>query len=84
MSGRVSKSVSHRKSAERFSLAAYVADFGIDVMPCSRCYKRKIPCRMSDGRSSRCVACIQAKVSCSGTSVANPREFACVFLLFLV
>ncbi len=72
MSSRVTKSRS-RKVSERSVLAAYVAEGGVISMPCSRCFRLQIACKISD-QSSRCAACIESGRSCDGTSVASFRE----------
>lgn len=88
MSGRVAKSRS-RKVDERSLLALYVSDLGAETMPCSRCFRLSIPCKVSD-QSSRCAGCIAAARPCDGSSVASFRKGSflrfsefCVFSDFL-
>ncbi|KAH0526272.1 hypothetical protein TsFJ059_009618 [Trichoderma semiorbis] len=42
-------------------------------MPCTRCYRAKLPCIMS-GASSRCGNCVKARKSCDGVLVASSLE----------
>lgn len=63
-----------RKKRENFSLAKRVLVSGIVAdMPCTRCYRLKLPCVISEA-SSRCGSCVKAKKSCDGVLVASTRE----------
>jgi hypothetical protein len=63
-----------RKRREAFSLAKRVLGAGIAAdMPCTRCYRSKLTCVMSDA-SGRCANCVRLKKSCDGIVVAESRE----------
>ncbi|KAL6790273.1 hypothetical protein GGI42DRAFT_337088 [Trichoderma sp. SZMC 28013] len=42
-------------------------------MPCTCCYRAKLPCVMS-GASSRCGNCVTARKSCDGVLVSSSLE----------
>jgi hypothetical protein len=48
--------------------AAHINQHGFDVMPCSRCAKHGLPCRMSRG-SKKCSSCVSANRPCEGNAV---------------
>lgn len=83
MSGRISKSP-HSKTSESSALALYVREFGDDVMPCSRCCRLRIPCKVKGDQSNRCSNCIDAKIVCDGAGVASFRSFLLSFLSVVV
>ena len=74
MSGRVSKA-KHPKTTEAGSLAEYIQKNGDLIMPCSRCFRLKLPCQAKEEKSNRCGNCVDAKVVCDGAGVATFREF---------
>ncbi|PTB34720.1 hypothetical protein M441DRAFT_63226, partial [Trichoderma asperellum CBS 433.97] len=70
MTDRVSKSVP-RKTRERNLLASFILSHGSDSdMPCTYCFRKKIPCRMVED-SSRCYECVKRGRSCDGVLVAS-------------
>nr|XP_036575570.1 uncharacterized protein CTRU02_14489 [Colletotrichum truncatum]XP_036588020.1 uncharacterized protein CTRU02_02032 [Colletotrichum truncatum]KAF6782159.1 hypothetical protein CTRU02_14489 [Colletotrichum truncatum]KAF6799161.1 hypothetical protein CTRU02_02032 [Colletotrichum truncatum] len=42
-------------------------------MPCTRCFRAKVPCRFGE-KSTRCRTCIEAKKPCDGVLVASTRK----------
>lgn len=73
MSGRVEKSYA-RKDRERSSLLSHIALNGtVADMPCTRCFKNSLTCRMA-GKSNRCEECVRQRKSCDGTRVASSLE----------
>lgn len=84
MSGRISKRTS-TKTAQRAVLAAQIESDGVEVMPCSYCYRQQKVCRVA-ANSSRCSECARRGRSCDGVGVASAREFSLViaFLLWLM
>jgi hypothetical protein len=64
-----------RKRRENFSLAKRVLVSGtVADMPCTRCYRLKLSCVISEA-SSRCGNCVKAKKTCDGVLVASSREY---------
>ncbi|KAL0939832.1 uncharacterized protein CTRU02_206442 [Colletotrichum truncatum] len=65
------------KDRERAALIEYVESRSIaSDMPCTRCFRAKVPCRFSE-KSTRCRTCIEAKKPCDGVLVASThQEFA--------
>ncbi|KAJ3530146.1 hypothetical protein NM208_g9455 [Fusarium decemcellulare] len=74
MSGRVAKSKPHPKTAEASKLSEYIAKFGDEVMPCSRCFRHGLSCQIKSEQSHRCQNCTEAKVVCDGSGVASYLE----------
>lgn len=67
-------SIGVRKRRENFSLAKRVLTSGVTAdMPCTRCYRLKLVCVISE-TSSRCGNCVKAKKSCDGVLVASTLE----------
>ncbi|KAF6796443.1 hypothetical protein CMUS01_15856 [Colletotrichum musicola] len=42
-------------------------------MPCTRCFRAKVPCRFGE-KSTRCRTCIVAKKSCDGVLEWDEKE----------
>nr|XP_036576258.1 uncharacterized protein CTRU02_13793 [Colletotrichum truncatum]KAF6782967.1 hypothetical protein CTRU02_13793 [Colletotrichum truncatum] len=42
-------------------------------MPCTRCFRAKVPCRFGE-KSTRCRTCIEAKKPCDGVLVASTLQ----------
>ena len=73
MSGRIEKSYA-RKDRERSSLLSHIALNGtVADMPCTRCFRGNLTCRMA-GKSNRCEECVRQRKSCDGTRVASSLE----------
>ncbi|KAI0893148.1 hypothetical protein F4806DRAFT_477157 [Annulohypoxylon nitens] len=75
MSSRITKRAYHSGSSKRSVVLNYLSSEGSehpgDVMPCTRCVSKGIPCRMAEG-ASRCAGCIVAKhPSCDGEFVGQ-------------
>jgi hypothetical protein len=72
MAGRVTKS-QHPKTKEGSKLSEYIALYRDRTMPCSRCFRQKLPCVTKGDQSSCCGNCVDAKVICDGAGVASYR-----------
>ncbi|KAF6819677.1 hypothetical protein CPLU01_12959 [Colletotrichum plurivorum] len=76
MSGRISKrkpDSENRKTRERLALALAIESEGVDVMPCSPCFRLNKVCKMSEN-SNRCSECVRAGLSrCDGSDVRQKR-----------
>ncbi|KAF4772774.1 hypothetical protein HER10_EVM0005325 [Colletotrichum scovillei] len=75
MSGRVEKrSLKNTISKLRSACDDVFDRFGSsDVMPCTRCFRAKRPCRMADGAKT-CQGCKNLKRSCDGLVVASSLQ----------
>jgi hypothetical protein len=76
MSGRIEKrkQIAQKKSSETVALVKYLELNGTDTdMPCTRCFKRKVACRVAPGNLSRCLNCVKSRKSCDGSTVASSR-----------
>lgn len=67
MSGGIPKPRSV-KSQQRDRLYASIHEFGVEVMPCSFCYRKGWKCHMMPG-VSRCKECVRRGRSCDGSGV---------------
>ena len=82
MSGRIDKRKSinpNRDTITRHLTAAGIDQFGYEVMPCSRCEKRGVPCKMLEGHL-KCGLCTSLGRPCdvTGTPLSS-----CEFLAWL-
>ena len=75
MSGRVSKSravssaSSKQSSSERrHTLLASFDDLSFEAMPCSRCFSKKLTCKVVEG-VKKCESCTRAGCPCDGSGV---------------
>lgn len=69
-SGRVTKTRSHPKSSLRDILASRIENEGVDIMPCSRCRRLNLRCRMLSKQSSKCGQCAQLSLKCDNGGIA--------------
>ncbi|KAL6352288.1 hypothetical protein LRP88_00600 [Fusarium phalaenopsidis] len=65
------KRTSLRKLSEAQGLSAYIEAFGSEIMPCTRCFRQGLSCKVVSDRSNRCSNCVDAKVVCDGAGVAS-------------
>ena len=72
MSNRVQKSSSSRQRPNQResldSLSAHILKFGFEVMPCTPCFNRKLPCYMTED-VKRCHECVKSRRRCDGSGV---------------
>ena len=73
MSGRIEKRAS-KKTQERHSLSEYIDHHGVEIMPCSNCFKKNLVCKVAE-KSTKCSECVRRGRPCDGSSVAAARKF---------
>lgn len=62
---------------KRHKAAEGIAQFGFEVMPCSRCSKRGVACKMIAGKK-KCGLCVSLGRPCDVTGTPlNSRGFMC-------
>lgn len=71
---RVTKPRQRDLKKERQSQSDWISRFGTgDVMPCTPCFKARVPCKMSE-RSRRCARCHKNGKPCDGVLVGSSLE----------
>ncbi|OAA54383.1 hypothetical protein LEL_11005 [Akanthomyces lecanii RCEF 1005] len=71
---------SRNTTSERHSLISWIQKFGVtspDVMPCTPCYNAGTAdqCKLDpNGRSKRCLSCVQNSLTCDGVLVGQSLD----------
>jgi hypothetical protein len=69
--------MSSRSERNRESISRFIEAKGYEVLPCSRCERKGLSCRMDDSRSKKCGECVISARRCdsSGIPLTSCRLF---------